>query len=277
MTVSQSLPFLPQWLVAAGAGASPRKMRPFGICASDLALEFAHSRRPELVTELLGQCCKTANDGPVDRELLLEMPVGMRVEALLTLACLTDLSPLCWQTRCASEACGHEIEFDLGLPQIAALAEEQRSLEICETQLGEDRVVLRRPTGNDQMTWMSQTDDEQSETMLRSLLVKPSLDQLLAKGHSLTSIASIIDAAMDSFDPLVGFHLNIVCPDCGSSADVSPDLTALALERLSRAQQGLISDVHLLASRYHWTEKDVLDLPRWRRQRYLELIEEEGQ
>lgn len=276
MADSQSLSFLPHWLAVGAACAAPRSMRRFGMCASDLAFEFARARRPELVTELLAGCCKTEDDRSVDRQFMLAMPVGMRMEALLTLACFTDPSAFCWQTRCASEACGHEMEFELALEQIVAAAEVQRSLETCEAQIGEDQIVLRRPTGSDQLKWMSRPDEEQSATMLRSILVKPSLDDLLAKGHSLESIASTIDSVMDAFDPLVGFHLSVVCPDCGNSADVSPDLAALALERLSHAQQGLISDVHLLASRYHWTEKEVLDLPRWRRQRYLDLIEEEG-
>jgi hypothetical protein len=33
--------------------------------------------------------------------------------------------------------------------------------------------------------------------------------------------------------------------------------------------------VHTIASRYGWSETDILSLPRWRRDLYLSLIEQE--
>lgn len=40
------------------------------------------------------------------------------------------------------------------------------------------------------------------------------------------------------------------------------------------AQASLRSQVHHIAQRYHWTEPDVLRLPRWKRVAYVELINE---
>lgn len=276
MAASQTLTFCPEWLVADGAAAVPRSMRPFGVCAEDLSVQFEAARRPELITELLERCCRAEGDGRVDRQMLLRMPVGMRIEALLTLATLTDGAPLSWQTRCSEEGCGREIEFDLRLEQIVALADGQRALETREAKISGEQVVLRRPTGADQAEWAAQPADERSNAMLRSIVVTPSIDALLKDGVTLELLEAEMDDVMDGFDPLVGFHLGVVCPDCGNVADVSPDLTALALERLSHTQQALISEVHLLASRYHWSERDVLEMPRWRRERYLELVEGEG-
>lgn len=274
MAGSQAFTFCPEWLVADGASGVPRSMRPFGACAEDLAIEFDAARRPDLITELLENCCRADGDDRADRSILLRMPVGMRIEALLALASLTDNAALSWQTRC--QTCGQEIEFDLSLEEIAALGEERRALATCETEIGGRRVTLRRPTGADQIEWATSSEGERPGAMLRSIVTAPSLDALLANGASLEALETAVDAAMDTFDPLVGFHLHVTCPDCGSAADVSPDLAALALDRLSRAQQMLISEVHLLASRYHWSEKDVLELPHWRRERYIELIEDEG-
>jgi hypothetical protein len=34
-------------------------------------------------------------------------------------------------------------------------------------------------------------------------------------------------------------------------------------------------DIHLLAWNYHWTEREVLSLPRKKRRRYVEMVNEE--
>jgi hypothetical protein len=276
MAASQPWTVCPEWLARDRTSGVPCSMRAFGVDSADLAVEFQAARRPELITELLEQCCRAHGEARVDRQFLLEMPVGLRIEAILSLAKLTDGTALSWQTRCAAEGCGQDIEFDLSLEQIAALAAEERARETCHVELDGRRLELRRPTGADQMRWAATPEKEQASAMLRSIIAEPSLDELLASGLTARAVEETVEAAMDAFDPLVGFHLNVACPECGKHAEVFPDLTGLALERLSHVQQGLISDVHLLASRYHWSEKEVLGLPRWRRQRYLELIEEEG-
>jgi len=239
-----------------------------------LGVTFQSARQPELITELLALCCRTAGDAPVDRQILLQVPIGMRTEALMTLASLSDPSPFCWQARCAAPECEQQIEFELTLDQIVSLEDQRRAQQNWMTEIGGTEVLLRRPTGLDQAEWLAHPPAIQCEAMLRSIMAQPSLEEMLAKGESLESLSAALDEAMDGFDPLVGFHLSVVCPHCSGTTDVSPDLAGLALERLFRAQQALIDDVHRLASRYHWSEQQVLDLPQWRRQRYLELIEE---
>jgi len=274
MTVTGTLRFFPQWLVTETGLELPCGMRAFGTSTADLGVTFQSARQPELTTELLALCCRTAGDAPVDRQLLLQVPIGMRTEALMTLASLSDPSPFCWQARCASPECGLQIEFELTLDQIVSLEDERREQQNWMTEICGTEVLLRHPTGLDQAEWLAFPPAIQCEAMLRSIIVQPSLEEMLAKGESLESLSSALDEAMDEFDPLVGFHLSVVCPHCSGAADVSPDLAGLALERLFRAQQALIDDVHRLATRYHWSEQQVLELPQWRRQRYLELIEE---
>ena len=156
-----------------------------------------------------------------------------------------------------------------------ALGNKERSRRTVNAIIGGLEVTLRRPTARDQQEWLASPRVE-PEHMLRALLVAPRLEEMLAAGVDLETLAVAVDEIMDHFDPLVGFHLGVVCPFCGCSNNVSPDLTGLALERLARAQDAAIEDVHALASRYHWSETQVLQLPEWRRRRYLELIREEA-
>ncbi|SPF40925.1 conserved hypothetical protein [Syntrophobacter sp. SbD1] len=274
MATVPEFPFLPQWLITGKNAGIPCGMRPFGVSAEDLTVDFRLSRRPELITELLAKCFHDAEQEPVDRDLLLDMPVGMRIEALLELAALADPNPLSWQVRCSSGECMQESEFELAVEQIVSLNSEQRELQTVTACIGSVEALLRRPTGHDQIEWLKQPVESEFETMLSSILVRPSLEELLAKGVSVDSVSVAIDEVMDSFDPLLAFHVSVACPHCGFSSKVYPDLVGSALERLSRCQRVLIEDVHCLASRYHWSEREILDLPEWRRRTYLDLIEE---
>jgi hypothetical protein len=273
MATRQELPLLPQWLIAGRQEGIPSGIRPFGGSPRDLAVDFRLARRPQLITELLSLCCHAANGQAADQDLFLNTPVGMRIEALLVVATLTDANPFSWRVRCGSASCGQESEFELSADEILSPGEGQREMETTPFTIGAVEGVLRRPTGIEQMAWLTDSAELQCEAMLRSILVRPPLEELLAEGESLESIALAIDEAMDSFDPLLGFHLSVVCPHCGIATDIFPDLAGVALERLSRAQHAVIENVHRLASHYHWSERQIIELPEWRRQFYLELIE----
>ncbi len=264
----------PAWLHDAPGPSSACKMRAFGSAREDLAVKFRMAPRAELTTELLTVCLRGADNGPIGREFVIEMPVGIRMELLIRLAALADRRPFSWRLRCFSPECGRESEFELTADEIVSQGNGLRDLPTLQTQIGGEPALLRRPTGADQAQWIAQPPTLETELMLHAVLVRPPLDELLARGESLESIAAAIDDAMDKFDPLPGFHVSGVCPYCGKSSDVSLDLTGAALERLYRGQQALIEDVHRLASRYHWSEEQILELPEWRRQSYLDLIGE---
>src|SRR5207302_1639138 len=85
-----------------------------------------------------------------------------------------------------------------------------------------------------------------------------------------------VEATLDRADPLVRGALLAACPDCGQFAEHEVDLAGLALARLRQRQLALVETVHRLASRYHWTEADILSIPEWRRGRYLALLEREA-
>ena len=270
MTAREEFPDLPQWLTAGIHAATPAGMRPFGASQEDLTVDFRMARRPELMTQLLCLCCESSDGLPSDDALFLKMPIGLRIALIVRLAQLTNPGPFSWHLHCT---CNEENEFELTAAQILSLSDGILDSESTSVVIGEDTSTVRRPTAHDQMRWLSQSDESQSKAMLRSILVSPSLEELLGKGHTLDSIAVALEGAMDSFDPLPCFQLSVGCPQCGITQEVSPDLTGAALDRLQRAQRAALEDVHRLASRYHWTEDQILGLPQWRRQSYLELIE----
>lgn len=270
MTAREEFPDLPQWFAASSNTETPPSLRPFGTAAEDLAIDFRMARRPELITDLLRRCYVARDGSQLDANLLLNMPVGLRIDLLIKLAALTDPRPFSWQLHCV---CAEENEFELTAGQIISLSRDALQAETTSVVIGQNIVIVRRPTALDQMRWLALPDEIESMAMLRAMLVSPSLEEMLATGHTCESIALAIEQTMETFDPLVGFQLSVLCSECGTVVDVSPDLTGAALDRLSRAQRSALEEVHRLASRYHWTENQILDLPQWRRQSYLELIE----
>jgi hypothetical protein len=84
-----------------------------------------------------------------------------------------------------------------------------------------------------------------------------------------------LDAALEEFDPLVAFSVRAGCTQCGVETSSPIDLEVLALRELEQMQARLLREIHRLASRYHWSESEVLGLSPERRARYLRLIEME--
>jgi hypothetical protein len=87
------------------------------------------------------------------------------------------------------------------------------------------------------------------------------------------------DAALDSLsatleekDPFTALQLNTQCPACNAEIAVNFDLEAELLRRLERFQAHRLREIHLLASCYHWSEAQIMDLPSWRRAQYLRQV-----
>ncbi len=85
-----------------------------------------------------------------------------------------------------------------------------------------------------------------------------------------------LSAAMEAADPLVAFSVRTTCPQCEQPAEIAVDLEAVALSRLRQHQRALVRTVHVLATRYGWSEAEVLAIPARRRSEYLRLIEDEN-
>jgi hypothetical protein len=252
------------------AGANPAAgigMRRFGIFESDLTVDFTSGDVPALITGILEQCTVDP-DNRLPGDFFHGLSVGKRLECLLALAAGEERVPFSFPFRCAG--CEQELEIELTLDEIAEMQCEADRTEIVEVSIGERPLLFRKPSGRDQEHWAGiafRDETDAAWAMIGTLAVDPEIaDGLGAKELGL------IDAAMDEADPLVNFLCRIDCSECGSPNEFLIDLPAVALDRLSRLQQQLIVMVHKLASHYHWSEKEVFEIPHRRRKQYLDLI-----
>ena len=247
-------------------GAGGWRLRRFGDAPDDLELNFGRPR-PALITDVILACICTAGDERPGRARIDEMSVSARIVCLLLLVRLDGVERLTVQRRCPVSACGNVFEIDLGIDEALSFAPEAENatsaLEVCG-----ETVEVRSATGSDELAWLRLgfTDAAAArEAILRSLVLSPALvlpDAWL----------EAVEATLDEHDPLVSFRMDVVCPACGATGPQEVDLAGEALRLLRGTQARLLDSVHRLASRYGWSEQEVLALPRWRRDRYVALV-----
>lgn len=259
---------------ASGTRAESFRFRAFGLAQADLDLNLEPGRRPtpHLVTDLLAACLLSPRgDGP-DRDAIWRMPVGKRIEGLLGISQLEPPAEIPVEFRCANPACAELIEVGLTIKELLQPAGEQGvgdlSLEV------DGRVVtVRRPTGLDQLAWLAEPFEDEATAltaMLRSLLTAP------VEGGLTDEVVAAVEDALDRHDQLGAFRLTVSCPYCEELHPYELDLSELLLGRVRQRQAQLVEEIHTMARAYHWTEGEILSIPRERRARYLALLEREA-
>jgi hypothetical protein len=243
-------------------------LRPFGRQPADLDLDLRQAPRPQLVTALLVSCSGL----PLDQ--VWGLAVSRRVLLLMALASGQGSYPVEVFLHCSQGGCGEHMSLEFSLAELADVQQRAEIRSSAELQAGDDRLSLRRPTGNDQRAWQAavRSGEEALTLMLASLVTPPSgLTVELSPG-----LVAQIDAAMQDFDPLVHFNVQVQCPACGTEHQQPVDLQEIALAYLQATQRDLIEQVHRLARHYHWSEVEILALPSWRRRRYVSLLQKDG-
>jgi hypothetical protein len=69
--------------------------------------------------------------------------------------------------------------------------------------------------------------------------------------------------------------LEATCPECGRSFTLPFDIQDFFFGEIDGTPDLLLREVHYLAFHYHWTEGEILGLPRDRRQQYLLMLADE--
>ena len=244
--------------------------RRFASMPDDLDLDCADADRVRLAVRVVVRCF----DGLAD-EAVLRWPVRNRIAAMLRIAEATFGHQLAWESPCAAATCGQPMALSVPLAPIERLG------------LGEAQFTwlpdaghwmsVRLPDGQDQRTLRAIGADPDAERSLATSLVEYVNGARRPAGWQLPRawIAPLADE-LARRDPLTDFHIEAVCPWCGTTNEQPVDLEDVVLERLADEQRQALRDVHELARHYHWTEPDIVAIPPARRAKYLARIREEG-
>ena len=258
-----------------GFSATALTLRPFGLYESDLNIDFKNTLRPFLVTQILECCTRADGSQEVPQSFFWNLTVGKRIECLLNLVTPEEQTKIAVAFACGNANCAQDLEIELSLDEIFSLQEEAYADEQVSMKVGDKRLGLRRPTANDQLTWLKSSfanEETAIQTMIGTLLLP---DGPFESEDIVAARASGIEQLLDENDPLIDFKVEVHCPYCGMERQFEIDLEDLSLRRLRQVQLRLLRSVHTLARHYHWSEKEIFSVPYWRRAHYLNLIERE--
>ena len=238
-------------------GALERAIADSGLLVSGL---------PQQVTWILTACLAELAGRAVDQTRVRELCSGDRQFLMLQLEAMIDPTPRWVTARCGG--CEELIQFQItpgSLPvKPAGAGFPETSLE-----LSVGRVDLRVPTGADEEAIT--TGPEAFPPLQRMLARLVSMNGHVMEPAELSEAdLELIDERLDEMSPQPALTAEIDCPYCRHAQEVTIDAYAWI------AQDGyqLDREVHTLAMHYHWSEQEILQLPRRRRERYLQLIDQ---
>jgi hypothetical protein len=141
----------------------------------------------------------------------------------------------------------------------------------------EVRVLFHLPTGDEQETLASESDDDAASRKLLEACVEGIESPEGSAGLTLLDDQARrqVEVAIEDMAPSVEMGLDLTCPECGHAFAVDLDVSQVVLRELCLSARQLYRDVHTLASQYHWSEEEILALPRPQRKAYLAMISED--
>lgn len=159
--------------------------------------------------------------------------------------------------------CGERFDFRIAYADLP-VQEAAAGYPLARIDLDGRQLRFRLPTGADQERLVGLPDDQARSWLVRQLALDAELPE--TPGQDLIAAA---EAALEAISPGIVLTVRAACPECGAGNAVELDPYRV----LARPGDHLLQEVHQIALHYHWREADILDLPRERRQRYLQLID----
>jgi hypothetical protein len=140
------------------------------------------------------------------------------------------------------------------------------------TTCGDYEVRFRLPNGADQEAAARAGGVEAGAATLLERCVQ----EVHARGRRVRRlperVAAELPARLAELDPQAEVVVKLACPECGAEASALLDAATVLFRELTATSDRLFREVHTIATHYHWSEREILDLDLHRRRRYLELI-----
>jgi hypothetical protein len=248
---------------------------------------------PALLTVLLSRCVlRLGPVRPVSEDLARRLLVVDRQFLLLKLRQITFGDHVQATVQCPWEACRKKADIDFSLHDIPVRESEEKgplytrelSPEAAFSNEHEEQyreVVFRLPNGEDQEA-IAQSIEEDETKGLALLLARciRRLGSLCDPGpevlHRLSPLArGEIERHMEEAAPQIDLTLAAHCPECEREFVVPFDLLGFFLSECKTSRELLYREVHYLAYHYHWSEHEIMALPREKRRQYIALLADE--
>lgn len=213
-----------------------------------------------------------------DAEDCAALPLGEANRCLLLLRERAFGRRLVGVSKCTS--CGDLLEFAVDSRVLADTADLPGASNPSPAQATQARqiehdgcqVTLRLPTLSDCIA----AADAPDATAAYQVLMDRCVTATAADGtplHTLPpALALQLDTALEAADSGAEWRLELACPSCGQHSEAALDMAAFYTAELDAHAPRLLAEVHLMASRYGWSEAEILAMSRLRRDHYLRLV-----
>jgi hypothetical protein len=275
---------LPGGVVYDGRWHRTARLRPLSGRHEVFVAEAGRSLRPAArTTALLTRCLDALGPlEPVTSASVSALTVGDREALLLHLRRLTLGDRISCVLSCPDRSCSERMDLDLRVSDLL-LPPYAHAESVHETVLGGDgcryRVRFRLPTGADQEAAadLAFRDPEAAAAVVLERCVGHVTvdgDDEEAVEALPPAVARALPGLMAELDPQAEILLSLLCPACGTSFTVPFDAADYFHRELSGQRTDVYREAHLLALHYHWSEAEIMAMPRQTRRLYLGLLAE---
>ena len=231
--------------------------------ASEMLIAEARGEPARLALDLLERVAEPADDGPADWGGLTvtdfeALVLGLRLD-LFGAQVRSDF-------QCPEPGCDERIEMEFSLLDYLGAVRPRRPKGVEPAadrpgwwRLGE--LEFRLPSARDQLLAQASAD---GAGRLAELCLGP--------GPVTPAARAKVERAMAAMAPEVSGPVEGRCPGCGAGLRAMFHAPSFVIGEMRRAFGLLGEEIDLIASSYHWSEAEILAMPRARRQAYAERI-----
>jgi hypothetical protein len=237
-----------------------------GLTPSELISVWESGDGPRPSKRILGML--SAAEPEATREALLSLTPGARDAELVALREQLFGAELVGVTACPS--CGEQVELTFETHDVRMQPADDVPLALHAA--GYD-IAFRLPTVADLAAIERMRDANAArDELLARCVTRAVRDERDVEAQALPEeVVEAIGARMSEADPQGDVTLDAVCPSCAHAWRDPFDIATFLWSELATAARHLLSEVHVLASAYGWSESDILRLSPVRRAAYLEL------
>lgn len=215
--------------------------------------------------------------GPIAADDLRELCVGDRDRLVLALRGLAHGDELDCVFGCSSADCGETLELSLRVSDLVGngAGGEPAARELAAATPEGGRLTVRAVSGADHERAARRALDDPaaaaSELVAACVVAAVGADGTALDPGEMP--VGDVAAMLAALDPAAELLLEGECPACGERVVAALDPISHLWSELEQRRAQLEHEVHVLATHYHWSEREIIALGHERRGRYLARLD----
>ncbi len=254
--------------------------------------QLGRQETASLVTQVLSRCVRRLGDvSPVPAGVVRELLVADRDYLLLRLRQATFGDRIRADLFCPWAECGERMSVDFSIDELP-VRESARKGPVYEMTLSPmalagsagagdlagGEVAFRLPTGADQeeLSGLLASDEARALTLLLARCIERLGARATPDADAVAGLSGLaraeIEAEMLRAAPAVEREIETACAECRRAFTTPVDLRRFFFGELRTDNELLYREVHYLAYHYHWSEAEIMAMPRTKRALYLDVL-----